>query len=224
MTNCFPHKQLDIQYLFGPLFLHGKVVRNKSSNIFTLYSQYIKIMHFFSKWCLDNMETTLFKFCFRESLHEKTKTPLTQFSRFAHEIIWSKVMSREKALTLGYERPTDTEVSVNSLAQCCLNTASHFVMPVYKSVRECRYRSIRKLETRHVNLSLPRCARSALNSRAGSLMTMKTCLHSLPSYWSQSNHLASNCKLSGQYFLRACKIRITKNYGLKIPTNLPYEW
>ena len=66
----------------------------------------------------------------------KTKTSLTQFSRFAHEIIWSKVMSREKALTIGYERPKDTEVSVNSLAQCCLNTASLFVMPVYKSVRE----------------------------------------------------------------------------------------
>ena len=33
-------------------------------------------------------------------------------------------MSREKAPAIGYERPKDTEVSVNSLAQCCLNTAS----------------------------------------------------------------------------------------------------
>ena len=55
-------------------------------------------------------------------------------------------MSREKALTIGYDRPKDTEVSVNSLAHCCLNTASLFVMPVYKSVKECRYRStLRKL-------------------------------------------------------------------------------
>ena len=42
-------------------------------------------------------------------------------------------MSREKALTIEYERPKDTEVSVNSLAQCCLKTASLFVMPVYIS-------------------------------------------------------------------------------------------
>ena len=83
-------------------------------------------------------------------------------------------MSREKALTIGYERPKDTEVLVNSLAQCCLNTASLFVMPVYKSVRECRYRSIQKLETRHVNLKPTERARSALSSRAGSLIFVLT--------------------------------------------------
>ena len=48
---------------------------------------------------------------------------------------------------MGHERPTDTEVFVNSLAH--LNTVSLFYNetkePVYKSVRECRYRSIRKL-------------------------------------------------------------------------------
>ena len=37
--------------------------------------------------------------------------------------------------------------------------------PVYKSVRECRYLSIRKLETLHVN-----CAWLALSSRVGSLI------------------------------------------------------
>ena len=65
-------------------------------------------------------------------------------------------MLREKALIIRHERPKDTEVLVNSLAH--LNTATPFVIynetmePVYKSVRECRYRSIRKLEPRHVNL------------------------------------------------------------------------
>ena len=32
-----------------------------------------------------------------------------------NEIIWSNVMSREKALIIGHEQPKDTEVLVNSL-------------------------------------------------------------------------------------------------------------
>ena len=71
-------------------------------------------------------ETTILCVLFHEPLHEKTKTSLTQFSRFAHEMIWSNVMSREKALIIGHERPKDSEILVKSLAY--LKTASLFVL------------------------------------------------------------------------------------------------
>ena len=61
---------------------------------------------------------------FNEPLHEQTKISFTQFSGFGHELIWSNVMSREKALIIGHERPTNTEVLVNCLAY--LNTAPLF--------------------------------------------------------------------------------------------------
>ena len=64
-------------------------------------------------------------------MHEKTKKSLTQFSRFAHEIVWSNVMSREKAIIIGNERPKDTEVLVNNIA--LLNTASLFIITKQRS-------------------------------------------------------------------------------------------
>ena len=75
-----------------------------------------------------NYSFTLF---FHEPLHEKTKLSVTQFSRFAYEIIWSNVMSREKALIIGYEDPTHTEVIVKNLTH--LNTASLFVTTKQRS-------------------------------------------------------------------------------------------
>ena len=70
-------------------------------------------------------------YLFHELLYEKTKTSLTQFSRFAHEIICSNVMSGQKALIIGHERPEDTKGLVNSLAH--LNTASLFVITKQRS-------------------------------------------------------------------------------------------
>ena len=56
---------------------------------------------------------------------------------FLHEMVWSKVMSREKAIIIEHERRKDTEACHN---HCCLNTALCFYNetkePVYKSVRE----------------------------------------------------------------------------------------
>ena len=71
------------------------------------------------------------RFGFHEPLHEKTKTYLTQFSRFAHEINWSNVMSREKALIIGHKRSKDSEILVNSLGH--LNTESLFVITKQRS-------------------------------------------------------------------------------------------
>ena len=76
-------------------------------------------------------------------MHVETKTLITQFSRFAHEMVWSKVMSREKTLIIGHERRKDTKIALlskHSIAVCYNETKE----PVYKSVREFRYRSIRK--------------------------------------------------------------------------------
>ena len=109
-------------------------------------------------------------FCglFHEPLYKKTKTSLTQFSRFAHEIIVSTVMSRAKALIIGHGRPEDTEVLVNSLAH--LKTVSLFVITTqrsqYKSVRECRYRSIQKLETLIIGHGRPEDTEVLVNSLA----------------------------------------------------------
>ena len=64
-------------------------------------------------------------------MHEKTKTSLTLFSRFAHKMIWSNAMSAENALIIGHERPKDNEVLVNCLAH--LNTASLFVITKQRS-------------------------------------------------------------------------------------------
>ena len=87
----------------------------------------------------------------------------------------------KKTLRIGYEPHKDSEVSVNKSnrkamnrnwsnqkANPALKTKTTLLSeqritvcynetkdPVYKSVRKCRYQSIRKLETRHVNLKPP---------------------------------------------------------------------
>ena len=82
--------------------------------------------------------------------------------RFAHEIIWSNVMSREKALIIGHERRKDAEVLVDSLAH--LNTASLFVITKEKS------QYISRLE----NVGIGQYDWSALSSRVGSLIFVLT--------------------------------------------------
>ena len=54
-----------------------------------------------------------------------------KFSRFAPEIIWSNVMSREKALIIGHEQRKKSEVLVNRLVH--LNNASLFVITKERS-------------------------------------------------------------------------------------------
>ena len=79
-------------------------------------------------------------------MHMETKTSLTQFSRFVHEMVWSKVMSREKTIIIEHERRKDTKGAVIIIAVWTLFCVFYDETkePVYKSVRECRYRSIRK--------------------------------------------------------------------------------
>ena len=44
------------------------------------------------------------------------ETYLTQFSRFVHEMVWSKVMSREKTIIIEHKRRKDTKATVIILA------------------------------------------------------------------------------------------------------------
>ena len=64
-------------------------------------------------------------------MHVDTKTSLTQFSRFVHEMAWSEVMSREKTIIKEHKRRKDTETSV--IINCCLNTVLRFFITKQRS-------------------------------------------------------------------------------------------